>query len=258
MNRRLENKRAIVTGAGQGIGEAIARAFASAGAMVLLAEKNAETGEAVAADIRRLGGQARFVATDVTDAEAIARLGEAAIGEMGGLDILVNNAGANVFYEPLAMPDEAWDRCFKLDLDAAWLCSRMALPQLKAAGGGAIVNIASTHSFKIIPHTFPYPVAKHALIGLTRSLAIEYAADNIRVNAIAPGYTDTQIARDYWAEFPDPAAERRRAETIHPPRRIAQPVEIAMTALFLASDEAPFINAETIVVDGGRSALYHD
>ena len=258
MTLRLHNKRTIVTGAGQGIGEAIARAFAAEGAHVLVAELNATTGEAVAAAIRDAGGRADFIPTDVTDQSAVNRLGEAAMDLMGGIDALVNNAGANVFYEPLAMPDEAWEKCFRLDLDAAWLCSRMAIPHLRDAGGGAIVNIASTHSFKIIPGTFPYPVAKHALIGLTRSLGIEYAASNIRVNAIAPGYTDTQIARDYWAGFPDPAAERRRAEMLHPPHRIAQPREIAMAALFLASDESPFINAETIVIDGGRSALYHD
>jgi len=123
---------------------------------------------------------------------------------------------------------------------------------------GAIVNIASVHGFKIIPHTFPYPIAKHGLIGLTRSLGVEYAAEGIRVNAIAPGYIDTQIARDHWATFPDPAAERARAELLHPPRRIGTSEEVAMTAVFLASDEAPFINAEVIVIDGGRSVLYHE
>ena len=258
MAGRLTGKRSIVTGAGQGIGEAIARIFAGEGARVVIAEKNEATGAAAAAAIRAAGGEAHFVATDVTDTAAIAHLRDETIRRLGGIDVLVNNAGANVFYAPLAMPEGEWERCLKLDLEAAWLCARAVLPSMLEAGGGAIVNIASTHSFKIIPHTFPYPVAKHALIGLTRALAIEYAAQNIRVNAIAPGYIDTQIARDYWAGFPDPAAERIRAENLHPPRRIGRPEEIAMTAVFLASDEAPFLNAETILVDGGRSALYHD
>lgn len=257
-NPRLFGKRAIVTGAGQGIGEAIARAFATHGAKVVIAERNATTGAAVAEAIRSQGGEALFVETDVTDTTAIKSMVGQAVEWMGGLDTLVNNAGANVFYEPLEMPEEEWARCMRLDIDAAWHCARLSLPHILQAGGGAVVNIASTHSFKIIPHTFPYPVAKHALIGLTRSLGIEYAERNVRVNAIAPGYTDTQIARDYWAGFPDPAAERGRAENLHPPRRIARPEEIAMTAVFLASDEAPFINAETIVIDGGRSTLYHD
>lgn len=258
LTARLAGKRAIVTGAGQGIGEAIARAFAAHGARVVIAERNAETGAQVARSIQDAGGEALFVQTDVTDTAAIGAMVEKAVDWLGGLDTLVNNAGANVFYRPLEMPEEEWGNCMRLDIDAAWHCARLGLPHILAAGGGAVINIASTHSFKIIPHTFPYPVAKHALIGLTRSLGIEYADRNVRVNAIAPGYTDTQIARDYWAEFPDPAAERARAENLHPPRRIARPEEIAMTAVFLASDEAPFINAETIVIDGGRSSLYHE
>ena len=101
-------------------------------------------------------------------------------------------------------------------------------------------------------------MAKHGLLGLTRALGIEFAAENIRVNAIAPGYIETQIAADYWNTFPDPRAERRRICDLHPPKRIGRPDEVAMTALFLASDEAPFINAACIVIDGGRSVLYHE
>ena len=254
MGDRLKGKRAIVTGAGQGIGEAIARLFAIHGADVVIAERNATTGAAVANAIVAAGGRAKFVETDVTIAAQVERLAAAA----GAVDILVNNAGANVFYEPLEMPVEAWKRCMDLDLEAAWTCARAILPGMLGRGAGSIVNIASAHSFQIIPHCFPYPVAKHALVGLTRALAIEYAARGVRVNAIAPGYIDTTIAEAYWATFADPAAERARAENIHPPKRIGRPEEVAHTALFLASDEAPFINAETIVIDGGRSALYHD
>jgi len=254
MGNRLEGKRAIVTGAGQGIGEAIARLFAAQGAAVTIAERNIATGEAITASINASGGRAQFVATDVTDKANVSRLVETT----GPVNILVNNAGANVFYEPLERPDDAWKRCMDLDLEAAWTCARAVLPGMLERGAGSIVNIASAHSFQIIPHCFPYPVAKHALVGLTRALAIEYAARGIRVNAIAPGYIDTPIAEAYWATFADPAAERARAENIHPPKRIGRPEEVAHTALFLASDEAPFINAETIVIDGGRSALYHE
>ena len=136
--------------------------------------------------------------------------------------------------------------------------AKAALPAMLAAGGGSIVNIASAHAFSIIPGCFPYPVAKHGLLGLTRALGVEYAAQGVRVNAIAPGYIETQIAIDYWNTFPDPAAERKRAYDLHPPKRIGRPEEVAMTAVFLASDEAPFINAACIVIDGGRSVLYHD
>jgi len=202
MGDRLKGKRAIVTGAGQGIGEAIARLFAIHGADVLIAERNATTGAAVADAIVAAGGRAKFVETDVTIAAQVERLAAAA----GAVDILVNNAGANVFYEPLEMPVEAWKRCMDLDLEAAWTCARAILPGMLGRGAGSIVNIASAHSFQIIPHCFPYPVAKHALVGLTRALAIEYAARGVRVNAIAPGYIDTPIAEAYWATFADPAA----------------------------------------------------
>jgi NAD(P)-dependent dehydrogenase (short-subunit alcohol dehydrogenase family) len=258
MTGRLAGKVAIVTGAGQGIGEAIARTFAEADAAVVLAEIDPQTGAAVAEAITAAGGRALHVPTDVTDEAAVTSMVAAARDSFGKVDVLVNNAGANVFHRPLEMPESEWRRCLDLDLDAAWTCARSVLPQMVAAGAGAIVNIASCHGFQIIPHCFPYPVAKHALIGLTRALGIEYAAEGIRVNAIAPSYIETPIATAYWKTFPDPAAERQRAYDLHPPKRIGRPEEVAMTALFLASDEAPFINAETIVIDGGRSVLYHE
>jgi NAD(P)-dependent dehydrogenase (short-subunit alcohol dehydrogenase family) len=125
-------------------------------------------------------------------------------------------------------------------------------------GAGNIVNIASVHGHKIIPGCFPYPVAKHALIGLTRSLGIEYAARGIRVNSISPGLIMTESAAAWLASCPDPQAERARQESLLPNRRIGEPEEVAYTALFLASDEARFINATDILIDGGRSQVYHD
>lgn len=253
MNSRLFDKLAIVTGAGQGIGEAIARAFAEAGAFVVVAERNEETGAGVADDI---GGM--FVRTDVTVQGDIEHLLQTVKAKYGSPHILVNNAGSNVFYRPHEMPRADWARCMALDLEACWAMSEAVLPGMREAGRGDIINIASCHSFRIIPHTFPYPVAKHGLLGLTKALGVEYAAEGIRVNGIAPGYIDTQIARDYWSGFDDPAAERAKAEKLHPPQRIGTPEDVAMTAVFLASDEARFINAETIMIDGGRSAVYHD
>jgi len=258
MAHRLQDKVAIITGAGQGIGEATARAFAGDDCTVVIAERNARTGAAVAADLREQGRRASFIETDVTDAASVADMVRQVIAEHGRIDILVNNAGINVFHEPLDTSDEEWRRCFAVDLEGVWRVCRQVLPVMRERRAGSIVNIASCHSFAIIPNTFPYPVAKHGLLGLTRALGIQYARENIRVNAIAPGYIETAIAVDYWNTFPDPAAERQRSYDLHPPGRIGTPQEVAMTALFLASDEAPFINAACIVIDGGRSVLYHE
>jgi NAD(P)-dependent dehydrogenase (short-subunit alcohol dehydrogenase family) len=258
MPGRLKDKISIVTGAGQGIGAATARCFAAEGAHVVVAEINAETGETVAAELSKTGAKALFVETDVCDQNSVARMVEETRSVLGRPDVLINNAGINIFRDPLATTDEEWRRCMAVDLDGVWNCSRAVLPAMLEAGGGAIVNIASCHSFKIIPNCFPYPVAKHAVLGLTRALAIEYVARGVRVNAIAPGYIETPIAINYWNTFPDPEAEKRRAYDLHPPKRVGRPEEVAWTAVFLASDEAPFINAEMIVIDGGRSVLYHD
>ena len=252
MSGRLQHKVAVVTGAGRGIGAAIARAFIAEGARVVIAERDPATGAAMAASTG-----AMFVHTDVSDPDSVASMAAAA-ASLGPPDILINNAGINVFHDPLATTDAEWRRCMTVDVDGVWHCCRALLPSMLTAGRGSIVNIASVHAFNIIPGCFPYPVAKHAVVGLTRALGIEYAPRGVRVNAIAPGYIDTPIAREYWATFPDPAAERRKAELLHPSQRIGRPEEVAMTAVFLASDEAPFINAATIVIDGGRSVLYHE
>lgn len=252
---RLNGKIAIITGAGRGIGAAIAEAFVREGAIAVIAERDSATGAATA---ERLGENALFVQTDVTDQASV----DAAIAmvreRFGRIDVLVNNAGINVFHEPLQTSDAEWQRCMAVDLEGVWRMCRAALPAMLERNAGSIVNIASSHSSTIIPGTFPYPVAKHGLLGLTRALGIEYAARNIRVNAIAPGYIETELALDYWNTFPDPAAERQRTYDLHPPKRIGKPEEVAMTAVFLASDEAPFINATSIAIDGGRSVLYHE
>ena len=254
MAGRLQDKVAIVTGGGRGIGEATARAMAAEGAQLVIAELDPATGERTAAE---LGGL--FVPCDVREPAQLQQV--AARDDQGATAASTSWSpmpGINVFHEPLAMPDEEWRRCFAVDLDGVWHSCRAVLPTMLAQGAGSIVAIASCHSFAIIPHTFPYPVAKHGLLGLVRALGIEYAAKGVRVNAIAPGYIETQIAIDYWNTFPDPQAERQKAYDLHPPKRVGRPEEVAMTAVFLASDEAPFINAACITIDGGRSVLYHD
>ena len=257
---RLAGKVAMVTGAGRGIGAAIALAFAREGASVVLAELDIDTARATAERIAAEVSGARVLAvkTDVTQSASVKEAVTQTETAFGPLDVLVNNAGINVFCDPLTMTDEDWRRCFAVDLDGVWNGCRAVLPGMVDRGRGSIVNIASTHSFKIIPGCFPYPVAKHGVIGLTRALGIEYAPNNVRVNAIAPGYIETQLTLDWWDAQADPKAARQATFDLQPMKRIGQPQEVAMTAVFLASDEAPFINASCITVDGGRSALYHD
>lgn len=255
--RRLEGRVAIVTGAGRGIGAAIATRLGEEGAKVVVAELDPASGEARAAQLRQAGYTALAIQTDVGDPVSVGNMVEATIAQFGLPDVLINNAGINVFHDPLQMPPSEWERCFRVDLDGVWHCCRAVLPHMLTRGRGSIVNIASVHSFQIIPHCFPYPVAKHGLIGLTRALAIEYAKRQIRVNAICPGYIETELSIEYWNTFPNPEQERQRAYQLHPPGRIGTPDEVAWTAVFLASDEAGFINGASLMVDGGRSILYH-
>jgi NAD(P)-dependent dehydrogenase (short-subunit alcohol dehydrogenase family) len=257
MTDRLKGKTAVITGAAQGIGLAIARVFAAEGARVALVDLRVEQGEAAVEQLKAQGAQALFEHVDVADQTSVEQMTAKVVERFGPPDVLVNNAGIAVFRDPLATTSTDWQRCFSVDLDGVWYCCKAALPHMLAKGRGDIVNIASVHSFKIIPHCFPYPIAKHAVMGLTRALAIEYADRNIRVNAIAPGYIGTEIVENIFAQAPDPQALRRETEALHPVKRIGRPDEIAWAAVFLASDEARFMTAECLIIDGGRSALFH-
>ena len=257
MADRLSGKRILITGAAQGIGLAIVRACLGEGAAVVLMDLDAAF---LARSVADLGGEGEYLtalAGDITNTDDVAAVVARAQQTIGPLNALINNAGINVFDEPLSLSDEDWNRCFDVNLKGAWNCARAVLPGLLEQGGGVILNIASTHAFTIIPHTFPYPLAKHALLGLTKSLALEYAAQNVRVNALAPGYVQTQKVVDYWNSFPDPAAARAETLAMHPGGRIATPGEIAMASVFMISDECPFMNAACLVIDGGLSVLQH-
>ena len=242
---RLAGKVAIVTGAASGIGAATARLFAREGAQVTgLDRQPAPAGDLVAHHV-----------CDITDRSAVNAAVRATLEAHGRVDVLVNNAGADVFSDPLSPDDEDWDRCLSLNLKGAWNLCRAVLPTMLAQGAGSIVNIASVHGHKIIRGAFPYPVAKHALVGMTRSLGIEYAARGIRVNSISPGLILVPRIEAWFEREP---GTREQQTSLLPPQRIGSPEEVAYTALFLASDEARFINATDILIDGGRSQVYHD
>jgi NAD(P)-dependent dehydrogenase (short-subunit alcohol dehydrogenase family) len=246
--RRLEGKVAVVTGAGSGIGEAIARRFVAEGARVAIGDIDARNAERVAVS---LGDSAMAVTTDVADPVNVERLAAVTTERWGGLDTWVNNAGVAVFGDPLAISDADWRRCMSVDLEGAWNGCRAALPRLIARGGGAIVNIASNHSFQVMRDTFPYPVAKHGLLGLTRALALQYADRGIAVNAISPGWIETPLSLSHFAAAPDPARARAEVEAKQPVKRLGRPDEIAAIAALLASDEARFIIGANIIADGG-------
>ena len=237
MNGRLEGKVAIVTGSTMGIGAAVARRFVLEGAQVVI---NSHVDDAAAQALREELGGARslFVRADITDPGAMERMASATLERFGRIDILVNNAGVNVFADPLELDTEGWRRCLSLDLEGAWNACRAVLPAMLTRGAGSIVNIASVHGHKVIKGCFPYPVAKHGLIGLTRSLGIEYAARGIRVNSISPGLIMTERIEAWLAGCPDPEAERRRQAALLPCGWIGTTGEMSSAATPLASSSA--------------------
>ncbi len=257
MADRLLGKRIFLTGAAQGIGFAIAQACLAEGAKLFLVDLDGPLLKKTVAGLAAPQGHIGYVAADISNGKAIAAAVRRADNEIGPINALINNAGVNVFSTPLKASEKEWNRNFDVNVKGAWNCCKAILPGMIASGGGAILNIASTHSFTIIPHTFPYPVAKHALLGLTRSLALEYAGQGVRVNALAPGYVETQKVTDYWNSLADPAAARAKTLALHPGGRIASTREIAMAAVFMISEECPFMNAACLVVDGGLSQLQH-
>lgn len=253
---RLKQRTALITGGASGIGLATAERFLSEGASVALLDRDSHALARECARLEReIGRPVLGVEADVAETTAINRAVASVSNALGRIDIVINAAGVNVFSDPLETDEVTWRRCLSVNLEGAWRVIQAALPGMLAREYGHIVNIASVHGHKIIPGAFPYPVAKHGLIGLTRSLGIEYAARGIRVNSISPGLIRTPPAQAWLDSLSE--AERQHQVDLLPCRRIGEADEIANTALFLASDEARFINATDILIDGGRSQVYH-
>jgi NAD(P)-dependent dehydrogenase (short-subunit alcohol dehydrogenase family) len=252
--RRLAGKVAIVTGAGSGIGRAIAELFALHGARVVVAEIEADNGRAVVDAIRAAGGDAVSVLTDVARADQCLAMAEAAVRQFGRIDVLINNAAAFVFGTVEQATPEAWSTVLGVNVVGAAQCVAAVLPVMRQAGGGAIVNIASVSGFIAQPAFVPYNTSKGALLQLTRCLAMDLAADKIRVNAICPGAIRTR-ATDRHIQSLGLDAEQAYRDFGNDAlmRRMGQPIEVAYGALFLASDEASFITGTHLTIDGGAT-----
>ena len=202
------------------------------------------------------GIPATFCRADITVEADVRRAIEGVVARHGTLDVLVNNAGVNAYYDATAMTEAEWNRVFDVDLKGAWLCAKYALQPMKRAGRGSIVNIASIHASLTIAGMFPYAAAKAGLLGLTRSLALEYGPAGIRVNAVLPGYTRTRLVEEWLGTQPDPAEMERRVIAIQPLRRMAAPAEIANVVAFVASDEASAITGASLAADCGLGIMF--
>jgi len=250
---RLAGKIAVITGGGSGIGRATAKLFAREGAQIVIAEINEAQAQQVAAEI---GTNALAITTDVTDEQCIKALFAQVKERFGQLDILISNAGRPWQSTSLTATDEDWNACLNLNLKSAWLCARAAFSLMSK--GGSIVTIASTQGYRSNDRSFPYSAAKGGLLALTRNLAVEYAPQGIRVNAIIPGQIESVRTESFFNSFTDPAEARRRVLSTFPLGRLGQPEDIAKAALFLASDEAEWVTGIWLTVDGGRDAALVD
>ena len=249
MAERLEGRRAIVTGGGAGIGRAIAERFAREGARVLVADVDGEAAESVASD---LGLEAQRV--DVTDASQVAALVERAVEAFGGLDTIVNNAGIGVAATAPETSEDDWQRVLDVCLKGTFLGMKYAIPAIRDAGGGSVINMASVAALVGVKDRAAYSAAKGGVIALTRAAAIDHVEEGVRINCIAPGTVDTPWVGRITAGYDDPAETRRSMEARQPHGRFVTAEEIAAMAAYLASDEAGSVIGAVMIVDGGMSA----
>jgi NAD(P)-dependent dehydrogenase (short-subunit alcohol dehydrogenase family) len=248
---RLQDKVAVVTGAGSGIGLATVRRFAAEGARVVCADLDAETGAKAAAEVDGL-----FVATDVVVESQVQALFQRAVDEFGGLHVAFNNAGISPADDDsiLTTGMDAWERVQRVNLTSVYLCCKYAIEHMRAGGGGSIINTASFVAVMgSATSQISYTASKGGVLAMSRELGVEFARRGVRVNALCPGPVDTPLLRELFAKDPEKAARR----LVHVPiGRFARAEEIAAGALFLASDESSFVTATTFLVDGGLSGAY--
>ncbi len=248
---RLKDKVCVITGSAQGIGEACAHRFAREGAKVVVSDIQSEQGEAVAADIRDAGGQATFIACDVSSRASCEELIAGAVTAFGSVDILIANAAVLVAKDFLDLTEEDWTSTLGVNLSGFFYAGQAAGRQMVAQGSGTIINMSSINAVVAIPSVIPYTVCKGGVLQLTKSMALALAPHGIRVNAVGPGTIATEMGKSMMAD----EAARKRVLSRTPLGRPGEPEEIASVCVFLASDEASYITGETIYCDGGRLPL---
>ncbi len=247
----FEGKIALVTGSGSGIGRATSQAFAAQGARVVVSDVNGQSGEETVAGIKATGGDASFIRCDVADPAAVDAMFDEIISLFGRLDHAVNNAGIDP--EMPAEPRwdlEEFDRIYSINVRGVFSCMRREIPQMRAQGGGTIVNLSSFAGIAGVPTKPIYNSSKHAVLGMTRSAGLQYARFNVRVNAVCPGAVDTAMLAPSIEAIPGGAAAMN---ALNPARRMADPTEIADAILWLSSDHARYVVGHPMVVDGGQS-----
>ena len=248
---RLADKVAIITGAGAGIGAATAELFAREGARVVIADQDANAAATIA---KRIGAQAVALSADVRKSADAKAMVDGAVQAFGRLDILVNNAGRGILGTVVTTAEDDWDDIVAVNLKSVFLCSKHAIPVMKKNGGGVIVNVASTVAVAGIPDRAAYVASKGGVAALTRAMALDHVADNIRVNAVAPGVIWSNYYDRMMQQVPDPAAFKKGLQDRAPMGRIGEPKDIANAILFLASDESSFATGSVMLIDGGYTA----
>lgn len=248
---RLDRRVAIITGGARGIGKSIAEAYVAEGARVFIVDRDGDRAAATAASIHGPGGPVTAITGDVTDERRVAEVVEEVLAQAGQIDILVNNAAIQREARLADHSLEDFRAVVDTNLLGTFLFSRAVLPPMVRRRTGVIINLSSVLGLVGDAMLPVYSATKHAILGLTRSTALGYAGQGIRCVAICPGDVDTELNQQYFASQPDPAAFRARVEHEYPGRRMAQPSEIAGVAVFLASDDASFVNGTYVLADGG-------
>ena len=248
----LSGKVAIVTGAGQGLGKEFALALANAGADIVIAERNPETGPQTAREVEALGPKALSLVTDVTDPKSVQAAVDAAVKKLGHIDVLVNNAGMTIWGDAESVPEEDWKKVLELNLNGLYRCCRAVGKVMLDKGGGSIINIASMSGLIVnVPQPqWSYNASKAAVIHLTRSLAVEWAKRGVRVNAVSPGYMDTPMARPF---FEKPEYGGVWMDRI-PMGRPGRPEELGPLVVYLAGEASTYVTGSNFVIDGGYTA----